>query len=363
MRRWLLIILLIVGLTASVRAVDVMEEEQRLLQLDTLESGLPASAREAMQDYSPSKAADPGSALLNLVKWASGLSLSTLREAMRTAAMLLAAALICRLVRQVGETGGQIAAMTGALAITAIFTTGMRSMIGLADTMLADMETYAKLLLPVMCSAAAASGAVTGAGALYMGSSLFFSLLISLIRTLLIPLIYAFIGLAAAECALPDGRLSGLRQLTGWCVRAALKGMMYVFTAYLSLTGLLSGSSDEAAVEAAKSTLSAAIPVVGAIVSDASEAVLQSARLLRTTAGTFGILAVLAMALVPFAKIGVCFLTMKLTTAVAELTAEKQHAGLLSSLTESMGILLGIVGSAALMLVFSTCCFMKVVSG
>lgn len=363
MRRWLLIVVLIVGLTASVRAVDVMDEEQKLLQLDTLETGLPASAREAMQDYSPSKTADPGTAILNLVKWASGLSLSTLREALRTAAMLLAAALICSLVRQVGETGGQIAAMTGALAITAIFTTGMRSMIGLADTMLADMEAYAKLLLPVMCSAAAASGAVTGAGALYMGSSLFFSLLISLIQTLLIPLIYAFIGLAAAECALPDGRLSGLRQLTGWCVRTVLKGMMYIFTAYLSLTGLLSGSSDEAAVEAAKSTLSAAIPVVGAIVSDASEAVLQSARLLRATAGTFGILAVLAMALVPFAKIGVCFLTMKLTTAVAELTAEKQHAGLLASLTEAMGILLGIVGCTALMLVFSTCCFMKVVSG
>ena len=99
MRRWLLIILLIVGLTASVRAVDVMEEEQRLLQLDTLETGLPASAREAMQDYSPSKAADPGSALLNLVKWASGLSLSTLREAMRTAAPRQAASLPCALLR------------------------------------------------------------------------------------------------------------------------------------------------------------------------------------------------------------------------------------------------------------------------
>ena len=156
MRRWLLIIVLIVGLTGSVCAVDVMEEEPKLLQLDTLETGLPVSAREAMQDYSPSQASDPGTALLNLVKWASGLSVSTLREALRTAAMLLAAALVCSLVRQLGETSGQIAAMTGALAITAIFTTGMRSMIGLADTMLADMEAYAKLLLPVMCSAAAA---------------------------------------------------------------------------------------------------------------------------------------------------------------------------------------------------------------
>ena len=72
----------------------------------------------------------------------------------RPGRVLLAAALVCSLVRQLGETSGQIAAMTGALAITAIFTTGMQSMIGLADTMLADMEAYAKLLLPVMCSAA-----------------------------------------------------------------------------------------------------------------------------------------------------------------------------------------------------------------
>ena len=101
---------------------------------------------------------------------------------------------------------------------------------------------------------------------------------------------------------------------------------MYVFTAYLSLTGLLSGSSDEAAINAAKSTLSAAIPVVGGIASDASEAVLQSAKLLRATAGTFGIMAVLALALVPFFKITICYLTMKLTAAIAGFAAGKEHA-------------------------------------
>ena len=31
-----------------------------------------------------------------------------------------------------------------------------------------EMEAYSKLLLPVMCGAAAASGSLTGAGSLYM---------------------------------------------------------------------------------------------------------------------------------------------------------------------------------------------------
>ena len=156
--------------------------------------------------------------------------------------------------------------------------------------------------------------------------------------------------------------LASVRRLLGWCIAALLKGVMYVFTAYLSLTGLLSGSSDEAAINAAKSTLSAAIPVVGGIASDASEAVLQSAKLLRATAGTFGIMAVLALALVPFFKITICYLTMKLTAAIAGFAAGKEHAALIDA-SSAMGYVLGMTGSAALMLLFSTCCFMKVASG
>ena len=102
---------------------------------------------------------------------------------------------------------------------------------------------------------------------------------------------------------------------------------------------------------------------MGGIAADASEAVLQSAKLLRATAGTFGILAVLAMALVPFLKIAICYLTMKLTAAAAGLAAGKEHATLLGAQTSAMGYLLSMVGCAALLLLFSTCCFMKVAAG
>ena len=364
MRRCILLICILASLAAPVLALDVLEEERQILNVDTLTDGLPDDAQDALRAYSPSAQTDPGEAILAIIKWASGLSVSTLREAVQTASLLLTAALICQLVRQsVPEDRLHIQAMTGALAITLLFAANIKSMIGLAASVLDEMEAYSKLLLPVMCGTAAASGSLTGSSALYMGSSLFFSLLTTLVRSLLIPLVYAFVGLAAAECALPGGKLTSVRQLLGWCIKVLLKGVMYVFTAYLSLTGLLSGSSDEAAVNAAKSTLSAAIPVVGGIASDASEAVLQSAKLLRATAGTFGILAVLALVLVPFFKIMICCLTMKLAAAIAGLAAGKEHAALISAQSSAMGYILGMTGSAALMLLFSTCCFMKVASG
>lgn len=364
MRRTLLLFVLLAALSLPVCAVDVLEEERQILQTDTLTEALPDEAQQALQDYSPSVQADVGTALLSVIRWAAGLSVSTLREAVQTASLLLTAALLCQLVRQNSvPTRLDVPRLTGALAMTVLFTANMKSMIALATSVLEQMQTYSTLLLPVMCSAAAASGAFTGAGALYMGSSWFFSLLLTAVRKLLLPLVYAFVGLSAAECAFPEGKLSSLRQLLSWCICMGLKGVMYVFTAYVSLTGLLSGSSDEAALHAAKSTLSAAIPVVGTIAADASEAVLQSARVLRAAAGTFGILAVLAVVLVPFFKIMICYLTMKLTAAIAALAAGKDHAALLRAQAGAMGYVLGMVGCAALMLLLSTCCFMKVAAG
>ncbi len=183
--------------------MDVLEEERQILNVDTLTDGLPDDAQDALRASSPART-DPGEAILAIIKWAAGLSISTLREAVQTASLLLSAALICQLVRQsVPDDRLHIQAMTGALAITLLFATNIKSMIGLAVSVLDEMEAYSKLLLPVMCGAAAASGALTGAS-LYMGSSLFFSLLTTLVRSLIVPLVYVFVGLAAAECALPS---------------------------------------------------------------------------------------------------------------------------------------------------------------
>ena len=245
MRRGWILLLLLAALALPVSAADVLEQERQILQVDSLTDPLSGQTREALEDYSPASQTDPASAILDIFKWASNLSVGTLREALQTGAMLLTAALICQLVRQAYPKDRlQLQSLTGAFAITALFAASMKSMIGLATGVLDEMEAYAKLLLPVMCGAASAAGALSGAGSLYMGSSLFFSLLTSLIRALLLPLVYAYLGLATVECGLPDERLGSVRTLLGWCISALLKGVMYVFTAYLSLTGLLSGSSD-----------------------------------------------------------------------------------------------------------------------
>ena len=241
MRRGWILLLLLAALALPVSAADVLEQERQILQVDSLTDPLSGQTREALEDYSPASQTDPASAILDIFKWASNLSVGTLREAVQTGAMLLTAALICQLVRQAYPKDRlQLQSLTGAFAITALFAASMKSMIGLATGVLDEMEAYAKLLLPVMCGAASAAGALSGAGSLYMGSSLFFSLLTSLIRALLLPLVYAYLGLAAVECGLPDERLGSVRTLLGWCISALLKGVMLSLIHISEPTRLLS---------------------------------------------------------------------------------------------------------------------------
>ena len=138
-----------------------------------------------------------------------------------------------------------------------------------------------------------------------------------------------------------------------------LKTLLYGFTAYLSLTGVVSGTTDQAALKAAKMTISGMVPVVGSILSDASEAVLVSAGVIKNGVGIAGMLAVIAIAIVPFLQLGIQYLTLKLTGALCKLFGDGPVAALVEDFSTGMGFLLGMTGAMSLMLIISLMCFLK----
>lgn len=363
MRRIVLLFVICFLLALPVSAQSAAEQEAEILGADTLTEGLDAETLDRLDGISPTAPADFAGNLWKLISDALHDIRTPLAEAAKTCGMLLAAVLLCALCAQLEPSlSVQAVRLGGALSLTGICAGSLRTMIGLAAGTIDRIGTFATLLLPVMSAALSASGGMTSAGALYAGSMLFFDVLMRLIRGVLIPLTYAFTALSAAECAVGNETLLRLRELTGWIIQTALKGVMYVFTAYLTVTGLITGSSDAAAVKAAGSALSAAVPVVGSILSDAAGTVLAGADIVRSCAGVFGLLAILATGLAPFCRIGVHYLALKLTAAVGGTIHCEGFGALLSNLAAAMGYMLAMTGCAALMALLSTCCFMKAVS-
>ena len=125
---------------------------------------------------------------------------------------------------------------------------------------------------------------------------------------------------------------------------------------------MVSGTTDAAALKVAKMTISGTVPVVGGILSDASEAVLVGAATVKNAAGIYGMFAVLAITLAPFVKIGTHYLLLKGTAALCQAFADKKCGELISDFSAVLGFLLAMTGAGCLILIISTTCFLKGVS-
>ncbi len=350
MKRMMLCLILLLLLCLPVRA----GEEEVLVE------GLPEEAVEAMEGITPSEQTDFWGGAKSLLSKALGGSQSSFQEGMKLCGTMLAIVLLCGLV-QANATKNMAITVVGALGICACLTGTLSSMVGLAKSTVADLTDYSACMLPVMASSLAMSGAPASATALYGGTVLFSQLWLQLISKLLVPAVYFYVAMATAEAAVGSDMLSELREFIGWLISKCLRIVLYIFTAYMSLTGVISGSADALTVKATKAALSGMIPVVGGIVSDASESLLAGASALKNTAGVFGMLAVLGIALLPFFRVGIQYLLMKLTAALSAAVGCKPHVGLLKHLSTAMGMLLAMCGACGLMMLISCICFLKVV--
>lgn len=255
-----------------------------------------------------------------------------------------------------------VTGLCGSVAIGCLLLNSATDMIQSAAQTVTTISEYGKLLLPVLTAAMASQGSFSESAALYVGTALFDTLLTSVIAKALIPLVYIFVALSVAKGAIGQDILKRLQKFiqsaSGWF----LKMILYIFTGYMTITKVITGTADQTALKATKLTISGMVPVVGGILSDASETVLVSAGLVKNSIGIYGLLAVLAIAIGPFLKIGIQYLLLKLTAAICGVFGEKRSTELIEDFSKAMGLVLAMTGAVCLLQLISIVCFMKGVS-
>ena len=232
--------------------------------------------------------------------------------------------------------------------------TGMDGLIACAAESGADIVVTAVVgmvgLLPTMAAALAGCGGVFTASAWQVGTLFAADALTTLIHELLLPLVYCHIALASAGAALPESGLDkladGLKKLISWL----LCGAVTAFTLYLSVSGVLTGSADRAAVKAAQTAVSGAVPVVGSILAESAEMVLSAAHSLRAAIGAAGVLGVLLACLAPLVRLSVQFLLYRAAAFVSAVSGVKPLERLLEQLGDAFALVLGMTAACAALL-------------
>lgn len=253
----------------------------------------------------------------------------------------------------------KITDITGAVAVASLLLMSTNSMIYLALDTFMEITEYGKLLLPVMTAALAAQGGATTSAALYTGTAAFVAILQSVMSAILMPGVYILLALRIGSCITGEKLLKKmsdiLKSFLSWC----LKILLMIFTTYISLTGVISGTVDTASVKATKVAFSTFVPVVGSTLSDAAESVLISVGLMKNAAGIYGMLAVLALFLYPFLRIAIQYMMLKLTGGICTAFSCSQVSDVIDAFCSGMGFMLAMTAAACVMVLISTICFMR----
>lgn len=349
MKRWICLLFFLLALTVDVRAVELPRN---------LTEAAPEAAEDLLDigDLSGPEGLSQGAAGIaeRLVEEVQGV----LRQRLRGAASILLVAVACGAVDGFthGTGEGKTAVflpMAGALAVTLLTAGSLEDLIGLGAETIRELNLFSKALLPTLAAATAASGAVSTATFQQVTTVFLADLLMELMDGLLIPLVYLYIGALAAGACLPENRLGAIAEALKKIITWMLTSSLLLFTVYLSTVRVVAGAADGAAVKVAKAAISGAVPVVGGIIAEATETVLAGAGMLKNTIGVFGMLAILAACAYPFLQLGVQYLLYKLSAFLAAAVGAPGLCKLIDGLGGAFGLVLGMTGSCALLLLVS----------
>lgn len=307
----------------------------------------------------PEESGTFASDLWYIIRTALGQMLPDLRQGCGLCLAAVAVMLMVSMVQSFTGSGKETAELVGVVMLGCLLLGSAGSMVDAGAEAVQQISDYVKLLLPVLASALAAQGGTTTSASLYTLTAGLDAVAGAVVSRLLVPLVYLILVLGILTAAVGDDTVKKLRDTLKGALTWLLKTVLYLYIGFLSVTGAVSGTADQAAVKAAKLTISGAVPVVGGILSDASETILVGAAVVKNTVGVYGLTAVAAICMGPFLRIGVLYGLLKLTALVSGLFAEKKLVALIEDFSAAMGLLLAMTGTVSLLLMISIVCFLK----
>lgn len=343
MRRIVIVIVLVLLLTITVGASEFN----------------PPEVHQDAEELMPDEATSFGEGLWYIFSESLEKFQPSFMNALRICLSLIFVSLLVGLFSELTSNVRSVIGSVGTITIGIILFHPVNAFVQLGTETVKQISQYGNLLLPVMSGALAAQGAATKSSAVYTATVLFDALLSTAISQLLIPLVYVYLCLAITCNVFSQTLLIQMQKFLKWLMTWGLKTVLYIFTGYISITGVVAGTTDAAMLKATKLTISGMVPVVGNIISDASEAVLVSAGFMKNAAGIYGLLAIISIWIGPFLQIGIQYILLKVTSGICEMFAAKQISGLIKDFSSAMGLVLAMTGSVCLMFLISTICFMK----
>jgi stage III sporulation protein AE len=351
--RALILLLLLFLLPLRAYASEVAEEQWSALQTEELEK----AGEEALPGLELDLNLDLGDGLRKVAEKGLGELERVVKSTLRTGVLLLLATLLCGVLDvtqlKIGGRGLDLTALAGTASILALAMTDVSSLATLGRQMMEELESFSKVLLPTLTAAAVASGNITGAAVRQSATLLFSDVLLTLMNRVLLPLVYLYTGVCAGYAAVGNQGLRRIGDLLKWGITVVLTAVVTAYVTWLGASSAIAGKADALTMKTASFAISTMVPVVGRILSSATETVVAGAGVVKNAVGIFGLIATLAFCVIPFLQMGIHYLVYKVTSALSATLSGGRIAGLIGDIGTAFGLILAMNGAGVLVLLIS----------
>ncbi len=321
---------------------------------ESLADAVPGEERGYLDGIDPEKPGNLASSFSRLFENAADEGKSALRSAFAGLAGVAVVVITAAAARGISEAAGGgcdgLIDMAGALGCAAVLLRDFTNVLTLCRDTIGHISVFSGTLQPVLATVLCMGGGAATATVLQVSTMFVFDMVIRLVNGLLLPGGCAYLAVISVDAATGGEMLRGIGDGIKGLTSGVLKLILTLFTAYLAIAGGVSASVDNITLKTAKFAVSGAVPVVGGVISDATETMLSGAAVLRGSIGVFGMLCVTAICIVPFLRAGASYLCYKAGAAVLSPLCSGNLRRLLEGVGTGFGLLLGMLGACCMIL-------------
>lgn len=220
-----------------------------------------------------------------------------------------------------------------------------------AASAIENLTVFMRCIVPVMITSLVTCGAVISASALEPFLLGIIQISLSLIRSVFFPLVMVGTALGIVNSLSEELKTTGLIALINKAVKNGLTILLTIFVAFAGIKSIASAGADGLTIKLTKFASSNLIPVVGGILSDSVETVMNCSVLIKNSVGIMGVIIVFFIAAMPLIKITASILVFRITAAVCEPIGGKGIVDCITSMANGISMAFSMLAAVEVMFV------------
>ncbi len=277
-------------------------------------------------------------------------------RSMRMMVLVLASSVLCSYLMGLQDGFGkkgvsQAAYYTCYLVIVGIAAATFYDAAGCISQTIGNIAVFMEMVIPVVITTLITSGALISASVFEPVLLTIVEIAVKVVQTLFIPLVMIATAMNIVNGISDKFKIQRLIKLINQCVKWGLSMMLTVFVSTAGIQSIASAGADGLSVKLTKFAASNLIPVVGGILSESVETVMNCSVLIKNSVGLLGILCLAVIAVAPILKIAAVLMVFRLTAAIAEPISEPKIITCLSELANSVSVLFSMLAATTVMFV------------